>query len=220
MIKNIFLLLLFVLICQNQKLLAQEKPLFWDDVQVIKKYDGIYNPPSNPILFIGSSSIRLWNLDRTFSKNTVLNRGIGGAETNHIINYADDIIFPYQPKQIVIYVGENDLIVEGTTADSIFSRTKHLFQIIRAKLPEVPIVYFSIKPSPSREVYLNMAVAANEMIKNYIETQSDMTYIDIFYPMLNKQGKPRSELFIDDMLHMNKRGYKIWRRKLKRHLIK
>lgn len=212
--------MLSVFVCQNQKLLAQEKPPFWDDVQAIKKYDGIYNPPSNPILFIGSSSIRLWNIESKFRRYDVLNRGIGGAETNHIINYADDIIFPYQPKQIVIYVGENDLIVEGTTADSIFSRTKTLFQIIRNKLPNIPIVYFSIKPSPSREVYLNMAETANSLIKNYIETQSDMTYIDIFYPMLNKQGKPRPELFIDDKLHMNKRGYKIWRRKLKRYLIK
>lgn len=212
--------MLFFLVCQNQNLLAQEKLPFWDDVQGLKKYDGIYNPPSNTILFIGSSSIRLWDLKRTFRKHVVLNRGIGGAEINHIINYANDIIFPYQPRQIVIYVGENDLIVEGTTADSIFSRTKQLFRIIQDKLPEVPIVYLSIKPSPSREVYLNTAEAANSLIKTFIETQKNMTYIDIFYPMLNKQGKARPELFKVDMLHMNKKGYKIWKRKVKRHLIK
>jgi len=212
--------MLLVLVCHNQKLWAQEKPPFWDDIQVIKKYDAIYNPPSNPILFIGSSSIRLWNLYSTFPKHVVLNRSFGSSEVNDIINYANDIIFPYQPRQIVIYVGENDLIVEGTTADSIFSRTKQLFRIIQNKLPEVSIVYLSIKPSPSREVYLNMAEASNTLIKNYIQTQKNITYVDIFYPMLNKQGKPRPELFKVDMLHMNQKGYKIWKRKVKRHLIK
>jgi lysophospholipase L1-like esterase len=217
--KGLFLIFLCVSIIQN--LLAQEHPPFWDDVQVIKQYDKIYDPPQNPILFIGSSSIRLWgNLERTFAKYDALNRGIGGAEVNHIINYAEDIIFPYNPREIVMYIGENDLVVEGTTADSILTRTKRLFQIIRSKLPDIPIVYFSIKPSPSRDSYLEMARDANALIKNYIETQKNITYIDIFNPMLNKQGKPKPELFIDDMLHMNKKGYRIWRRKVKRHLIK
>jgi lysophospholipase L1-like esterase len=215
------ILLIFLSSGLIETILAQEHPAFWEDVQAIKEYDNIYNPPDNPILFIGSSSIRLWdNLERTFAKYVVLNRGIGGSEINHIINYADDIIFPYNPRQIVIYIGENDLVVEGTTADSILTRTKMLFQIIRAKLPDIPIVYLSIKPSPSRTTYLEVAETANALIENYIITQNNITYIDIFHPMLNKEGKPRTELFIEDMLHMNKKGYKIWRKKLKRHLIK
>ena len=217
--KVLFLIFLNSGIIQN--LLAQEHPPFWEDVQVIKQFDNIYNPPKNPILFIGSSSIRLWdNLERTFAKYDALNRGIGGAEVNHIINYADDIIFPYNPREIIMYIGENDLVVKGTTADSVLIRTKRLLQIIRSKLPNIPIVYFSIKPSPSRANYLDMAREANALIKNYISTQKNITYIDIFNPMLNKEGKPRPELFIDDMLHMNNKGYRIWRKKIKRHLIK
>lgn len=219
MIKKVFPFILFLIFLQSLK--AQDKPPFWDDVQTIKQFDNIYNPPKNPVLFVGSSSIRLWdNLEKTFAKYDALNRGIGGAEVNHIIYYAEDIIFPYNPREIVMYIGENDLVVKGTTADSILTRTKRLFQVIRSKLPDIPIVYFSIKPSPSRATYLDMAREANELIKNYINTQKNITYVDIFNPMLNKVGKPRTELFIDDMLHMNKKGYKIWRRKIKRHLIK
>lgn len=217
--KEIFLIFLCVGIIQN--LLAQEHPPFWDDIQAIKQYDLIYEPPTNPILFIGSSSIRMWNdLERIFAKYIVINRGIGGAEVNDILFYANDIVFPYHPRQIVIYVGENDLVVEGTTVDSILSRAKQLFQVIQSKLPNVPIVYFSIKPSPSRETYIDVAKAVNILIKNYIQTQKNMTYVDIFNPMLTKQGTPKPELFVEDMLHMNKKGYKIWRRKIKRHLIK
>lgn len=217
--KNIILIFLCLGFIQN--ILAQDHPPFWEDVQAIKTFDNIYNPPKNPILFIGSSSIRLWNnLERTFAKYDALNRGIGGAEVNHIISYADDIIFPYNPREIVMYIGENDLVVKGTTADSVLTRTKRLFQIIRSKLPDIPIVYFSIKPSPSRAIYLEVAREANALIKNYIRTQKNMTYVDIFNPMLNKDGKPKPELFINDMLHMNKKGYRIWRRKIKRHLIK
>lgn len=213
--------LIFITVCTNQLILAQNHPPFWEDVQVIKQFDNIYNPPTNPILFIGSSSIRLWDdLEKTFAKYDALNRGIGGAEVNHIINYVDDIIFPYNPREIVMYIGENDLVVEGTTADSVLIRTKRLLQIIRSKLPNIPIVYFSIKPSPSRASYLDVARESNRLIKNYMSTQKNITYVDIFNPMLTKEGNPRPELFIEDMLHMNKKGYKIWRRKIKRHLIK
>lgn len=217
--KALFLIFFFSGIIQN--IWSQEHPPFWEDVQAIKQFDNIYNPPKNPILFIGSSSIRLWDdLEKTFAKYDVLNRGIGGAEVNHIINYADDIIFPYNPREIVMYIGENDLVVKGTTADSVLTRTKRLIQIIRAKLPNIPIVYFSIKPSPSRAIYFDTAREANTLIKNYISTQKNITYVNIFNPMLTKKGKTRPELFIDDMLHMNKKGYKIWRRKIKGHLIK
>lgn len=88
---------------------AQAKHAYWDDVQTIKNYDKMYKPPVHPVLFVGSSSIRKWDdAQHVFAKYNVLNRGVGGAVINDIIYYADDLIFAYQPKQIVIYVGEND----------------------------------------------------------------------------------------------------------------
>jgi len=218
--KSVLVFILFVISFTFQ-LSAQEKPRYWDDVQVIKQYDNLYAPPAHPILFIGSSSIRKWDdLERTFADFVVMNRGIGGAVVNDIIYYANDIVFSYQPRQIVMYVGENDIVNDATTADSIFLRTKQLIQKIRLKLPDIPIVYISIKPSPSREKYIGKAIAANTLISNYILKEKNIRFLDIFHPMLNAEGKPIPELFQKDMLHMNLKGYAIWRKAIKPLLLK
>ena len=221
MMKNVVILILFLTVYLIQQLSAQGVPRFWDDVQVIKKYDKIYTPPAHPILFIGSSSIRKWNdLERTFAEYFALNRGIGGAVINDVIYYANYVVFPYYPRQIVIYVGDNDLGNEETTADSIFVQSKRLIRVIRTKLPDIPIVYLSIKPSPSRENFMNKAFAANSLVCNYIQLEKNMTFIDVFHKMLNAEGKPNPDLFENDMLHMNQKGYKIWHKAIKPLLIK
>jgi lysophospholipase L1-like esterase len=214
------LLILVCLVITVQTLFAQNKPYF-DDVQTIKKYDQMYEPPYQPILFIGSSSIRKWNdLERTFADYVVLNRGIGGAVVNDITYYLNDLVFPYHPRQIVIYVGENDLTDEKSTADSVLNRTKLLIEGIRAKLPEIPILYISMKPSPSREKFQSKAVEANKLIREYVQTDKNITFIDIFSLMLTEEGKLRPELFVGDMLHMNGEGYKIWRAAVAPYLLK
>jgi lysophospholipase L1-like esterase len=215
------LLLLIFLIIAGETLSAQNKPVYWEDVQTIKKYDQMYEPPYQPILFIGSSSIRKWNdLERTFANYVVLNRGIGGAVVNDITYYLNDIVFSYHPRQIVIYVGENDLPDEQSTADSVLERTKRLIEGIRAKLPEISILYISIKPSPSREKYQPKAIEANGLIREYLKEDKNITFIDIFTLMLTPEGKLRPELFVGDMLHMNGLGYKIWRAAVEPYLLK
>lgn len=200
---------------------AQNKPSYWDDVQTIKKYDQQFKPPVHPVLFVGSSSIRKWDdLTQVFAKYNALNRGIGGAVTNDITRYLNDIVFPYQPRQIVLYVGENDLPKENTTADSVLNRTVVLYNAIRAKLPQIPILYISIKPSPSRIQFKEKAVAANALIKAFLSKESNTKFVDVYSLMLTKNGKNRPELFVDDMLHMNAMGYAIWRKAIQKHLIK
>jgi len=200
---------------------AQEKPRYWEDVQTIKKYDQLYTPPAHPLLFIGSSSIRKWgDLERTFAPYTAMNRGVGGAVINDIIFYLNDLVFAYQPKQIVIYVGDNDAAKEEYTADTILHHTQQLLTTIRAKLPQTPIVYISIKPSPSREKFMDKIKAANKLIRDYVATQPHMQFVDVFRPMLDAKGHNRPELFLDDMLHMNSKGYDIWRKALLPYLKK
>lgn len=200
---------------------AQQQPRFFNDVQTIKAYDKIYKTSPDPIVFVGSSSIRLWkNLHEVFGTYNVINRGIGGAVTNDITFYLNDIVFPYQPRQIVIYVGENDLPSPATTPDSVLNRTVRLFESIRAKLPQTPIVYISMKPSPSREKFQQKAKEANNLIKEYISKQDKAVFVDVFPKMLAKDGKPNPKLFVKDMLHMNADGYAIWEKAVKPHLIK
>ncbi|MFD2289117.1 GDSL family lipase [Pedobacter petrophilus] len=200
---------------------AQNKPAFWEDVQTIKKYDQMYKPPVNPILFVGSSSIRKWDdLIQVFAKYNVLNRGIGGAVTNDITFYLNDVVFPYQPRQIVLYVGENDLPNAQTTPDSVLNRTVNLYKSIRAKLPNVPVIYISIKPSPSRDAFKEKAMASNALIKAFLSKEANTKYVDVYSLMLTKDEKLRPELFLEDMLHMNAAGYAIWRKAVEPHLLK
>ncbi len=200
---------------------AQKKPNFWDDVQVIKKYDQMYKPPVNPVLFVGSSSIRKWdNCTQIFAKYNALNRGIGGAVINDITYYLNDVVFPYHPKQIILYVGENDLPNETVTPDTVLNRTIKLYQAIRAKMPTVPIVYISIKPSPSRDKFKEKAVASNALIKKFLAGEANTTFVNVYSLMLTKDGKLRPELFVEDMLHMNAKGYAIWRKAVEPHLLK
>ena len=200
---------------------AQNKPAFWEDVQTIKKYDQMYKPPVQPILFVGSSSIRKWdNLTQVFAKYNVLNRGIGGAVTNDITFYLNDIVFPYHPRQIVLYVGENDLPNEKTTPDSVLNRTIKLYQSIRATLPNTPILYISIKPSPSRAAFKEKVIASNALIKAFLFKEANTKFIDVYSLMLTKDGNLRPELFVEDMLHMNAAGYAIWRKAVEPHLLK
>ncbi|SEB14894.1 GDSL-type esterase/lipase family protein [Pedobacter hartonius] len=199
---------------------AQEHPPFWDDVKAIKVYDQIYAPPKEPILFIGSSSIRLWvDFTTTFKNYTVLNRGIGGAVTSDVDRYLNEIVFPYHPKQIVIYVGENDLL-KAPNAALVFNDFKKLYADIRTKLPNTPIVYIAIKGSPSRKQYQQLAIQANQLISNFIKGQQHITFVDVYHPMLDKSGAMQPVLFKQDMLHMNGSGYKIWNKLLIPHLLK
>ena len=200
---------------------AQKKPNFWDDVQVIKKYDQMYKPRVNPVLFVGSSSIRKWDdCTQIFAKYNALNRGIGGAVINDITYYLNDVVFPYHPKQIVLYVGENDLPNDKVTPDTVLNRTVKLYKAIRAKLPTVPIVYISIKPSPSRDKFKEKAVASNTLIKKFLAGEANTTFVNVYSLMLTKDGKLRPELFVEDMLHMNAKGYAIWRKAVEPHLLK
>ena len=199
---------------------AQAQPALWEEVQTLKKFDQQYKTPPYPILFIGSSSIRKWDgLQVAFGAYNVINRGIGGAVVNDIIFYLNDIVFPYEPRQIVLYVGENDLLDERSTADSILSRTKKLYLLIRARLPSIPIIYISLKPSPSRDKFQQKAMETNRLVKNFFALEKNVVFVDIYSRML-KDGKSRSELFIEDQLHMNDAGYKIWEKAVRKYLIR
>ncbi len=218
--KSLFLLC-FVLLNATGYLLAQSPQRFENDIHTIKDFDRMYAPPTHPILFVGSSSIRKWDdLERNFSSYVVLNRGVGGAVTNDVTYFAKDIIFPYAPRQIVIYVGENDLPDAGVNADTLLQRFKVLYTTIRSKLPTTPILYISIKPSPSRAAFFEKGKQTNALIKDYIATKKNTTYIDIYPLMLDANGNPRKELFLSDMLHMNKDGYAIWEKAIQPHLLR
>jgi lysophospholipase L1-like esterase len=212
-----FLLLLFLSV--SQLLSAQERP-YWSDIQKFKRQDSIQSPPKKAILFVGSSSIRIWkDLQKDFPKHTVINRGFGGSGLPHLIDYANDIIIPYEPKQVVIYSGENDFFIEeGITPAIVAERFMQLFRIIREKLPKTHIAFISLKPSIRRQALMPEMVKVNALVKEFLKTQKRTSFINIYNDMLDAQGNPRKELFLEDELHMNPSGYAIWQNKIKPHL--
>ncbi|HEY1009784.1 MAG TPA: G-D-S-L family lipolytic protein, partial [Daejeonella sp.] len=116
---------------------AQQNPRFYKDIQAFKKQDSISAPPKNAILFVGSSSFTGWKDVQTyFPEYPIINRGFGGSSLTDVIRYTNDIIIPYQPKQVVVYCGENDFTVTGVNADTVYNRFKTLFELIRKDLPK------------------------------------------------------------------------------------
>ena len=220
--KKILLLPLVAFLLFASLVHAQDEQPFIREIRYFKKLDSLQSPPSDPILFIGSSSFTNWKDVRDyFPGYPILNRGFGGSSLPHLIMYADDVIFKYHPKQIVIYCGENDLTSgPDVSGRDIRDRFKKLHRLIRSRLPEVPIVYISMKPSPSREKYLATMKKGNQLIRRYIRHQKNTRYLDVFSHMLNADGSIRKDIFLSDNLHMNASGYKIWQPLIEPLLIK
>ena len=197
-------------------------PPFYNEIQQFKKQDSINFPPKNAILFVGSSSFQKWHdVQSYFPDETIINRGFGGSQLTDVIYYTNDVIVPYHPRQVVIYCGDNDLAASDTvTAKTVFDRFETLFNIIRKAMPMEPVMYVSIKPSPSREKLMSKMSAANKLIKDFLQTKKYTVFIDVYNKMLGADGKPMKDIFLEDNLHMNAKGYQIWQKEMEPYLIK
>ena len=168
------------------------------------------NPPAKgEILFIGSSSIRMWNTTKDFPEYTVINRGFGGSQTADSVEFAHRIAIPYAPRLVVLYAGDND-IAAGKSPEQVAKDAQAFFETIHAALPKTRIAYVAIKPSIMRWGMVDTMREANELIRTHTETQPLLQYVDIDTPMLGDDGKPRASLFIQDGLHLSREGYDLW----------
>ncbi|MBL0356399.1 MAG: G-D-S-L family lipolytic protein [Chitinophagaceae bacterium] len=219
---KIYINLLIITCCSLYNYAVAQTPAFYDDIQAFKKQDSISMPPKNAILFVGSSSFTNWkDVQEYFPAYKIINRGFGGSTLLDVIRYANDIIIPYHPKQIVIYCGENDLAYSDTvTASQVYQRFLLLFNIIRKSNPTVPIAFVSLKPSPSRKHLWPKMVKVNQLIKNYLGAKKKTAFIDVYSKMFNKDGTVMQDIFIEDNLHMNAKGYHIWQKTIEPCLVK
>lgn len=186
--------------------------IFEPEINYYRQVDMTNKIPVHPILFIGSSSIKNWvKMDSAFAGYSVLNRGFGGSTLPDVINYANDVILKYDPKQIIIYCGENDFANSDTISPkTVFNRFMKLYTVIREKYPEVPIVYISLKPSPAKVNMMQKIIVYNNMVALFSLKEKNLTYADVYSKMLAADGKPDSSLFYGDKLHMNEKGYDVW----------
>ncbi|WP_416842141.1 GDSL-type esterase/lipase family protein [Flavobacterium sp. LB3P122] len=195
---------------------------FKADILAFKKQDSILFPPSDAILLIGSSSFTKWNdVSSYFPNHTIINRGFGGSTLLDVIRYENDIVFPYKPKQIVIYCGENDIASSDLiTGKIVFERFKILYQDIRKEFPKTAVVYISMKPSPSRWKMNERLIDGNEQIRKFIKRQDNTVFLSVWEKMLDANKKPISTIFLKDNLHMNAQGYSIWQKVIEPALLK
>lgn len=211
--------LLFVFVSLNG--MTQSIP-FQGDIDRFRLDDSLHPKPDGMIVFTGSSSITIWkDLAMDFPGYSILNRGFGGSSLPDVIRFAPEVILKYHPRQVLIYCGENDLAADSTIGGKeVFNRMKALTRIIRQKKSNLPILIVSIKPSPSRYHLLHKVIDANHRIEKYCDHHKFMTYINVFDAMLGSDQKPRPELFLQDMLHMNRKGYDIWTKIIGQYLLK
>ena len=173
------------------------------------KQDKKRDAPKHGVVFVGSSSIRLWKTATSFPTLPTVNRGLGGARIDDMIGLADRLVFPREPKVIVFYAGEND-IGAGATPQQVLADYRTFVRLVRARLPNVTMLYLSIKPSLALRHAWPRAKEANRLIAGLCEADPTLLYVDVATPMLSATGKPRPELFRKDGLHMNEAGYRVW----------
>ena len=223
MIRNILLFLHLSFFTVFTALSQDINTHFQKEIQAFQQQDSINFPPTNGILLIGSSSFTYWkDVQLRFPDYPIINRGFGGSTLLDVIHYADQVIYPYKPKQILIYCGENDLAKSDTiTSKLVFSRFKTLYQNIRTHLgSDTHITYISIKPSPSRQHLIPKMKKTNQLIRKFLQKQTNTTFINVYDAMLDANGFPQTDIFIKDKLHMNAKGYDIWVQIIKPYLLK
>jgi lysophospholipase L1-like esterase len=202
-----FLLLTFALIFSQEK-----KPMFWQDIQNFKTLDQQNIPPKNAILLVGSSSFTKWqDVSNYFPGKVIINRGFGGSRLTDLNYYSEDLLSPYQPKQIIVYCGENDFADDAQLkADVVVERFKTFYKKIREKFPKIQVDYISIKYSLSREHLWPQMKEANKKIAKFMKKEKNADFIDITKVMNDANGNIRKDLFVEDMLHMTPEGYQLW----------
>ena len=202
----------FVVCSTNSTLQAQP---FKPEILQFQKSDSIVMPPKGQIVFAGSSSFTKWkDVAMYFPGYPIINRGFGGATLVDLIYYVDEAIIKYQPSQVFIYCGENDMAdVDTVKPATVLDRFKTLHTILLKKLPRsTKIVFVSLKPSIARWHLESKFIEANKLIETYIATQKNIEYLDVHTAMLDENKEVLKDIFIVDQLHMNPKGYLIWQK--------
>lgn len=181
--------------------------------------DQAHLPAPGGVLFVGSSSIRLWDdLEKVFGPEVpVTKRGFGGSRMEDCARYARRLVLPYRPRLVVVYAGDNDL-ADGRTPEQVEADFRHFVDVVRSALPETRIAYLSIKPSPLRAALMPAIHETNTRIAAYAAATSNLDYIDVYSHMLDADGRPRTDLYRDDRLHLNAQGYALWKQVIASHL--
>lgn len=195
--------------------MAQELPdptRFEDDIRRFEAQDRQSPPPASGIVLVGSSSIMYWNEDaiEDLAPLTVIPRGFGGSVMHDLLYYLDRTVLTYRPRAVVIYEGDNDTGRYRIPNDVIMEHVQTGIDRIHEPFPAARIYLLSVKPSIAREDYWPIAVSLNNQYQSLAESDPRIHYIDVATPFMQDDGKVRDDIFVEDNLHLNEKGYDIW----------
>lgn len=166
--------------------------------------------PPDPVVFYGSSTIRLWEqLADDFADRRALNLGFGGSTLQACSYFFERLVVPVKPASLVLYAGDNDL-GDGRKPKDVLSSFRELAAKVGRDLGRIPVAFISIKPSPARFDLMNRIRRTNRMVQDDLAARPGYFFINLFDAMLDENGKPRAELFSEDGLHMSRKGYELW----------
>lgn len=199
-----------------------DDPLVWeDDVRELESATAGRFAPGQAVVFIGSSSIRLWkNLPEDMAPIPVIQHGFGGAKLNDVVQYADRLVSAYQPAAVVVFAGTNDIDPSASKSPAELLASYQAFvSRVRESQPDVPIYYIGITPSPLRWSVWPIAQATNRLIAEWSAADPNLHFIDTSAALMDSAGEPDSDNYIFDGLHLSKRGYAIWRDIIRQRLL-
>jgi lysophospholipase L1-like esterase len=174
-------------------------------------------PPSNAVVFYGSSSVRLWvSLANDFPDLNVVNAGFGGSTLAACAHFAERLVVPLRPRSLLVYAGDNDL-GDGRSPADVLGSFQALTARLDQRLPGLRIGFLSIKPSPARWSLLGAMHETNRLIGEALTGREGAFFIDVLTPMLDAEGRPRAKLYAEDGLHLSAAGYRLWREVVEAH---
>lgn len=214
-----YYLISMVLLLLSATNYAQTTWHYESEIKNFEKLDKLNPPKKAQILFVGSSSFRLWtDMESRFHDYNIIKRGFGGGTLADVNHFAGRIIYPYHPSKIFLYAGAND-ISGGKTAEEAYQQFVYFYQSISKNLPKAKVYFISAKYSPRRKTDNVKYEQFNTKVKAYISKQTcNWTYIDASTPLLESDGSPKESLFIEDKLHLNSTGYDIWEKIIRNYL--
>ena len=204
-------ILLFVLLVAGVSIFEKAFAGKFDkEIAAFVEADRTNPPPKQAVLFVGSSSIRMWaNLAEDFPDLKTINRGFGGSQISDVIENIERVVLPYSPAKIVFYAGDND-IAAGKSPEQILKDYQSFVGLVRKQLPNTPVYFLSIKLSRARWHLSDKGKEANRLIQEFSRKGPKLKFIDVATPLLDEKGEPEESLFLEDKLHLNRKGYETW----------
>jgi lysophospholipase L1-like esterase len=198
---------------------AQQPADRWEKyVAAFDDADRAAAPPKGEIVFVGSSTIRRWDVSAYFPDLKIINRGIDGTELADAVRYIDRLVLRYEPRMVVVYAGDND-IGGGKISEQVSVDFERFVRAVHAKLPQTRILYLGIKPSPLRWLQIDRMRLANDVIRSMCERDDRLAFLDFDNLMLGWDEKPRRDLYVEDGLHLSPHGYQLWTAVLRPYLV-